>query len=488
MSLIIQKLIGQGVYGKVFSVLDTTTQEQYAAKLVVQSICERGGISEAESDILFRIKHPNLVHAIRWMTSDEIAIFNVPEYMIKNKLFSRGILLPLAYNDLDSILVDIENKKVGWELWFNPMIALYQIACGLEALHEMGYYHLDLKPKNILIKDATCQLADYGLSISSSVVDTLHLCVTVNYRPPEFDIKSPTYYITQYVDVFSLGVILAEFTTTGIARYSPKKDDNIEMYDHAYILKNIESINKQCDEWIKWLKKNKNNSEINNLWGGIGQKGMIEICKLIKKCISVVPQNRGTAKDFRLVLEKYIPSTTTHYVHPVYILSKPIESVDIDMFIMIRDICLTPIIIDQQCPVRVIFCAFHLYCMLNLDKGNIEQQKMLAVACITIAADIHGFVYYHANLYKFINSPKIIGFTYELFMNYLCTYRISVETNEDVDSMYNPYNFYDTLSDIQAVKNAIKNPDIVIKAYKETKGQFMYEYRTEPLRLLIENI
>jgi len=43
--------------------------------------------------------------------------------------------------------------------------AFYEILKGYEALYKKGILHQDLKPDNILIKNETYKLADFGFSI-----------------------------------------------------------------------------------------------------------------------------------------------------------------------------------------------------------------------------------------------------------------------------------------------------------------------------------
>lgn len=84
-------------------------------------------------------------------------------------------------------------------------------------LHDRGYAHRDLKPKNILVNDdgKTVVLADlYGAGIIGMPQDlTLEGGLwTINYMAPE-QLDAPLQQLGPRVDVYALGVILHELYT-----------------------------------------------------------------------------------------------------------------------------------------------------------------------------------------------------------------------------------------------------------------------------------
>jgi len=92
---------------------------------------------------------------------------------------------------------------------------IFQLACGLNHLHEQGFIHRDLKPENIFLDDQNCHLkiGDFGLSKfvnknEEDQVDSNHSIGigTKSYSAPELD-------STQYdhkCDIYSVGLICAE--------------------------------------------------------------------------------------------------------------------------------------------------------------------------------------------------------------------------------------------------------------------------------------
>jgi serine/threonine protein kinase len=84
---------------------------------------------------------------------------------------------------------------------------------GLEALHEMGFIHKDLKLENVLLDDAGAKIADFGLC--ERFGDEQRYSGTKGYMAPEVVAlkqpktdKSPDENYTKAVDVYSFGVLL----------------------------------------------------------------------------------------------------------------------------------------------------------------------------------------------------------------------------------------------------------------------------------------
>jgi serine/threonine protein kinase len=92
----------------------------------------------------------------------------------------------------------------------------YQLIQGLEATHNAGITHRDLKTENLLLSnDWTLKISDFGFATllngkkGDGVLTTI--LGTVAYAAPEILRKKP--YIGSYVDIFSAGVILFVLVT-----------------------------------------------------------------------------------------------------------------------------------------------------------------------------------------------------------------------------------------------------------------------------------
>ncbi len=87
-----------------------------------------------------------------------------------------------------------------------------QVAAGLEAAHNNGIVHRDVKPQNIIISmDGKAKIADFGIAraansdtISSSAMGSVHYCAPEQSRGGYSDAKS---------DIYSMGITMFEMLT-----------------------------------------------------------------------------------------------------------------------------------------------------------------------------------------------------------------------------------------------------------------------------------
>lgn len=150
---LIEKDIGSGTYGTV-SIVEKQN-ERYALK-VFNRDC--GGIyhSLKEIDVLFRLRSERLIKGEQILSKGRYAeIFDDNLTGCVQQLFDGDL-----YHDFSDIP---GNKyKIGIQI-------LFEIAEGLEHLYRGGYYHLDVKPDNVLFSKVRNSvkfvLADYGMCI-----------------------------------------------------------------------------------------------------------------------------------------------------------------------------------------------------------------------------------------------------------------------------------------------------------------------------------
>lgn len=86
---------------------------------------------------------------------------------------------------------------------------LLPVAQALDAVHSMGWVHLDLKPQNILIsRMGRTVLGDFGIARRRGM--RTHACTPVYASPEQADGDSP---VGPWSDIYSLGCILYEMVT-----------------------------------------------------------------------------------------------------------------------------------------------------------------------------------------------------------------------------------------------------------------------------------
>lgn len=87
-----------------------------------------------------------------------------------------------------------------------------QVSMGIEAAHNNGIIHRDIKPQNIIIsKDGKVKVADFGIAkaVSSNTV-TSHAMGSVHYTSPE---QARGGYSDTKSDIYSIGITLFEMVT-----------------------------------------------------------------------------------------------------------------------------------------------------------------------------------------------------------------------------------------------------------------------------------
>lgn len=98
----------------------------------------------------------------------------------------------------------------------NYLKTLYQIACGIDDIHNVGYIHRDIKPENIkLSEEGVIKILDFGLSTQLDDANTTNLRGTMPYIAPELLNNYPPVPFTKEVDIFAFG-ITAWVLSTGL--------------------------------------------------------------------------------------------------------------------------------------------------------------------------------------------------------------------------------------------------------------------------------
>eukprot|EP00828_Plagiopyla_frontata_P014800 TRINITY_DN1928_c0_g3_i3.p1 TRINITY_DN1928_c0_g3~~TRINITY_DN1928_c0_g3_i3.p1 ORF type:complete len:223 (+),score=7.11 TRINITY_DN1928_c0_g3_i3:228-896(+) len=167
-----------------------------------------------------------------------------------------SIILTKYYKDMHSIIfggnsIEIPNKK--------------QICCqiieALDYIHSKGFIHLDLKPSNIIFKDANLKdicLLDFGISKiqKDSTKSTDVLGISYFYCPPEVS-QTERSLVSNKSDIFSLGIVLYELNTGRRAWQNYLSKGGIAIYNlihsknYNFFKQNISTGNQELDQLIK---------------------------------------------------------------------------------------------------------------------------------------------------------------------------------------------------------------------------------------------
>eukprot|EP01063_Lacrimia_lanifica_P014156 TRINITY_DN207_c0_g5_i1.p1 TRINITY_DN207_c0_g5~~TRINITY_DN207_c0_g5_i1.p1 ORF type:complete len:314 (+),score=143.30 TRINITY_DN207_c0_g5_i1:56-997(+) len=189
--------VGEGTYGTVFKAEDKQTGDLVALKCIRLDNEEEGVTCTAirEVSLLKELKHPSIV---KLHTVD---------------LNEKKLTLVFEYLDMDlKNFLDANRGKVTLDQVRSFMKQLLQ---AISYCHNRNVLHRDLKPQNLLIRQATgeLKLADFGLGKSCGIpVNKLtHEVVTLWYRAPDILLGSNNY--GPGVDLWAVGCIFCEMIT-----------------------------------------------------------------------------------------------------------------------------------------------------------------------------------------------------------------------------------------------------------------------------------
>jgi male germ cell-associated kinase len=186
----ILKTLGDGTYGSVVKAINNTTKEEVAIKKMKKKFYsweECMALREIKS--LRKLNHSQIVKLKEVIRVNDDLYF-VFEYMEQN--------IYQLMKDRKSPFPEQEVKSI-----------MYQVILGLAYMHKHGFFHRDMKPENLLVKDDFVKVADFGLAreIRSRPPFTDYVS-TRWYRAPEILLRSTQY--NSPVDIFACGAIMAE--------------------------------------------------------------------------------------------------------------------------------------------------------------------------------------------------------------------------------------------------------------------------------------
>ncbi|KAG2154650.1 kinase-like protein [Suillus clintonianus] len=200
--LITSHCLGSGSYATVQLALDTTGHQQAACKIIRRKEGNDQRKEMKEATLLMNLHHPNINRVY--------AVDLDPEFLyIMLELCTGGDLFTYITTHSKHRLCEGEAKYI-----------MYQLLKGLKYLHDRMISHRDLKPENILLFSPgpypRIQIADFGLARPKAYQETLHVCGTISYLPPEGILAlehKHLGYVGMPADCWSAGVTLFAMLT-----------------------------------------------------------------------------------------------------------------------------------------------------------------------------------------------------------------------------------------------------------------------------------
>jgi serine/threonine protein kinase/DNA-binding beta-propeller fold protein YncE len=210
----IQELIGRGGMGVVYRAEHLHLRRTVALKLLAPELAENEGFRERfarESRIAASIPHPNIVPVYDAGEADEL-LYIAMRY--------------IEGSDLATLLSERRLLDPSQALWI-----LRQAGSALDAAHQQGLVHRDVKPGNVLLDSNGAYLSDFGLTKPTTARTPYtvpgQLVGTINYVAPE-QIRGDD--LGRQTDVYALACVLYE-CLAGEVPY-PRESEIAALYAH----------------------------------------------------------------------------------------------------------------------------------------------------------------------------------------------------------------------------------------------------------------
>jgi serine/threonine-protein kinase len=196
---VLGEMIGRGGMGVVYRATHVHLGREVALKVLAPELSGNAEFRRRflrESRLAASLDHPNI-----------ITVYDAGDH--------NGTLY-IAMRYVDGVNLAELLRKQGQLDPAAALSLLEQVAAALDAAHERGLIHRDVKPANIMIASGRCYLTDFGLTKpasttgGSSLTKTGALLGTLHYVAPE---QIEGREVTARTDVYALGCVLHECLT-----------------------------------------------------------------------------------------------------------------------------------------------------------------------------------------------------------------------------------------------------------------------------------
>lgn len=454
----IESYLASGGFGNTYLAKNIEFDETYAIKeFFVKGVCQRDGnsttisVSNAENTNSFEQQREKFKKEAR-----RLRCLSNPHIVKVYDLFEEN---GTAYYVMD--YVDGENLSARLKRTNAPLAEsevrnyLNQILDGLEAIHNEGMFHLDIKPANIMVDSHdVVKLIDFGASKQQSTVGgatmSTGISYTNGYAPSEQMAQSYDKF-GPWTDFYALGATMYKLLTNqDPPSASDLSEDETEDKHLALPMPNVSEEMKKMVVWmmqVNRFKRPQSVGEIRDLISSMGNKTIgdsevtielgTNVCSNKEETIYEELQNGHTSlcnsSSLMHVFTRYANVIVASFAI-IYILTYSMSKYY--HFFLLPDFEQT-----QTLETKEVWC-YLIFSSLNIIE-NVLELLMLCVFCakflnsnklfvilstcgilswiLSPCCDIYYDIIYFCNLYAVPNVDAVLGFVQEYAGWLACT-------------------------------------------------------------------
>lgn len=191
----LEKKIGSGGMAVVYQAFDLELEELVAIKLFTREISDEKAVTRFKQELSLsrRLSHPNII-----------------------RLYDIGSWSGFRFISMELLVGKDLNNHLGYPMPLKMGVDwLTQAALGLQAAHDQGVIHRDIKPHNIFVcDDGTVKVMDFGIAKRQSAPGVTvgnMIAGTPDYMSPEQIAGFSS--VTHSTDIYALGVVAYQMFT-----------------------------------------------------------------------------------------------------------------------------------------------------------------------------------------------------------------------------------------------------------------------------------